>query len=180
MRLSGRERTLFIMACAIVLGCALYIGIVEPLAKKWDAEGVLLQEKYKKIQALNNELKQEIPLDEKYAAAMREAGASRRNDMTPQKLFSIVQTLTAPTGVRIKGVNPLPAEKHAFYDNVSIRVDLESDLPSLVLFIDAVKQKAGGLEIARVAVAPVEPGKPGLNSQIQISAAVYHEEEKAE
>lgn len=176
MKLSQRERVLAFAAIAVVIASLLYASALEPALVKWRRGNALLEERRGHIAKLEKELQKETTVEKKYAAAMRRVERESRNPLDAQKLFSFAQSVAARTGVRVKGVDPLPPARHENRDEIAIRVDLSSELPQLAEFLYVLQEKSGRINISRVSVAPLEPGNPALSSQVRISASVYRPE----
>jgi len=178
MRLNTRETRLLWAAGIIILASLLYVLAIEPSVKKWQHEGVLIEERVKTIKALKQELESEEETNAKYSAAMSRMTEDRKRDMNPRKLFSEIEEIAAPTGAKLRSVDPLPVEKHSYYDTISVRIVVESDIYALVRLLDSFSKETAGLDMDRVTVSAVEPGKPTLSTQVQLSTTMLHEKEK--
>ena len=176
MRLNAREKILFIIA-AVLVGCfAAYVFAYVPMRDKWNRDGVLIQERRQRLSALQDELDRSRAQSAKYKQAVHRLESDSERHATPLDLFTEVQNLSAPANVAVKDVNPLPDREHEHYTEVTVLVDIESDLAGLVHFLYLLKSNGDNLDVTRVTVAPVEPGEPALRAQAQVSTKIFRRE----
>lgn len=178
MSLSRREQILFAVAALLAAAFLAYAFAILPAVERYRHQGVLIEERTRRAAIIENKLKHADALEQRYRASRARIAQDRGRSVSNQSLFANLQALASPMGIHVTGVSPLPPKEQTYYRELSVLIDIESDLEALVHFLLEIEREDTRLRVQRLVIAPLEPGNPQLRCQVQAATRVFHEEAK--
>jgi Tfp pilus assembly protein PilO len=139
IRLSKREKFLFILTATVILSSLIYRGILEPTVKKWRYLNRQIGLKQARLAKNLKIIAQE--------AAVRREFSRYRDFIFPRvsdeeeiaRLLREVEKLARESGVHITDMAPRNKEQNGLYEQFSIELETEASMVDLMRFIFALE-----------------------------------------
>lgn len=167
--LSRRERNIFYLAIFFILSVVLYITVVEPLWKKWQALNESISSK--EIQLLKNQkilARRDIiaQMYDKYAENIKMKGSVEEETAS---ILREIENIARASNTYINDIKPLKVEDREFYKEYSIEVETEGDISNLTKFIYDLQDSKQILKVRYLRLNPRDEAGDALKGYMIVT-----------
>lgn len=167
-QLSKRERMLFILTVSVIISSGLINFIITPLNKKWRRLNNQIKNLNEKFSRYSKILSLEKEIEEKYKAYAEHLKVRTSNEEALASVLQEIEKFARSSGVTITNIVPSGLEIKDFYHKFEVRMDIESNISSLVRFLYELQKSKHLFRIIRLNITTKSGTEDILRSSIQL------------
>ncbi|MFH1459668.1 MAG: type 4a pilus biogenesis protein PilO [Candidatus Omnitrophota bacterium] len=164
-----KNKNKIIRALIIFSAIILFINIFLPFARKWNTQSKLIKEKKLHLEKSRANIAQEEELKLKFAAISQGIQAKLPAQRGQSNFLTAIGNVAQDTNLHIVTMNPRPFRDLGFFRELSVEINMESNLGNLVRFLYQMRKSSVVLTANRLQLEPKSDRSALLKGHLVIS-----------
>ncbi|MCM8784157.1 MAG: type II secretion system protein M [Candidatus Omnitrophica bacterium] len=165
---SKREKFLLFATVAVIVIAVSINFFVTPVAKRWRRMNNQISNLYNKLSRYTNILTLEKEIETKYKTYADYLKVKGSSEEALASVLQEIEKLARTSGVAITNIVPSGMETKDFYNKFEVRMDVESEINSLVRFLYELQSSKHLFRVVRLNINTKAGTQDVLRSSIQL------------
>ena len=139
IRLTKREKLLFILTATLILAAFIYRAILEPTVKNWKSLRQQVNAKQVRLARNLEVIAREPAVEQEFSRYQNFIFPKTSDEKQIAKLLKEVERIARESRVHITNMAPRGKERIGFYERFAINLEVEAQMPELTKFIFALE-----------------------------------------
>jgi len=168
-RFSKRERIILIATLVVIIASVFSAFVLEPLVRNFKDVNRQIASKRLKLIKSERLMKLKDRVHERFEALSPKLTAEGSQEEEMAKLLSEIETLARKSNTRISGIKPAAIKKFSAYKKLTVEIDSETTVDSLIKLLYELQQSPQVLKVERLQMDAKSGGRDLLKVTLRVN-----------